>query len=154
MLLEDIILYLFCFISIISFWLLIPREKQRNAQVIFLFMQFITWFLGLLASNFRLLEYPVRFFPEVNATSFTFEFFVYPVICTFFNLYYPKNKDKFIMFLCYVSICSAITGVELIFENYTQLIKYLKWTGYHTWISVFITLYVSRLYYRWFFKIP
>jgi hypothetical protein len=96
----------------------------------------------------------VRFFPEVNATSFTFEFFVYPVICTFFNLYYPKNKDKFIMFLCYVSICSAITGVELIFENYTQLIKYLKWTGYHTWISVFITLYVSRLYYRWFFKIP
>jgi hypothetical protein len=44
MLLEDIILYLFCFISIISFWLLIPREKQRNAQVIFLFMQFSTIF--------------------------------------------------------------------------------------------------------------
>jgi len=154
MLLEEIILYLMSFISIVSFWLFIPHEKQRNAQIAFLFTQLMTWFLGILIVDLNFIEYPVHFFPKANSTSFVFEFLTYPVICTFFNLYYPENKSKLTKFCYYASICSLLTGLELIFENYTQLIKYIHWTGYYTWITLFITLYISRLYYRWFFKIP
>jgi hypothetical protein len=153
MLFEKFILYLAWFISVVSFLLFIPHKKQRHAQFAFLVMQFITWFLGLIVAHLNLIVYPVRFFPNINGTSFTFEFLAYPVICAFFNEYYPISKDNFIKFCYYIIICSVITGLELIFENHTQLIKYINWTGYHTWISVFITLYISRLYYRWFLKI-
>lgn len=154
MIFEVHILYLAWFISIASFFLFIPKKKQRNAQFSILVMQFITWFLGLFVANLNLIQYPVRFFSGVNGTSFTFEYLAYPVICAFFNEHYPEYKGKLIKFCYYTTICSVITILEIILENYTQLIKYINWTGYHTWSSVFLTLYISRLYYRWFFKIP
>lgn len=151
---EEHILYITWIVSIVSYWLFIPRNKQRNAQVAFLFKLFITWLTGLYVAHLHLIEYPIRFFADVNKSSFTFEFLSYPVICAFFNVFYPESKGKIVKFCCYAGICSTITGVELLFEKYTQLIRYIHWTGYHTWITVFITLYISRLYYRWFFKIP
>jgi len=152
--LDKLILYFAWIISIISFWKFIPREKRRNAQVAFMFKQFIACLLGLAVANFGLIEYPVRLFPAVNGSSIIFEFLVYPVICALFNVHYPEKKDKIIKFLYYFILCTVLTVIELILENYTQLIKYIHWTGYFTWSSVLITLYISRLYYRWFFKIP
>jgi hypothetical protein len=152
--LEMFILYIMWFIPIASYLLFIPRDKQRNAQISFIFMQSVTWFLGLVIVDLGFIEYPIRFFSEVNKTSFSFEYLAYPVICAFFNIYYPESKGRSIKFVYYASTCFAITGLELIFENYTQLIKYINWTGYISWITLFISLYVSRLYYRWFFKIP
>jgi len=154
MLFEVHILYLAWFISIVSFCLFIPREKQRNAQLNLLFMQFLTWFLGLFVVNLNLIQYPVRFFAEANGSSFTFEFLAYPVICALFNEYYPEHKGKFTKFRYCTIICSALTVLEIILENHTQLIKYINWNGYLTWSSIFITLYISRLYNRWYFKIP
>lgn len=153
MLLEELILYLAWIITIICFWLFIPREKWRHAHVAIFFKQFITWVTGLEVVNLGLIEYPVRFFSNANGTSFTFEFLVYPVISAFFNIYYPENKSGLVKFIYYASICSVMTVLELLLENYTQLLRYIDWTGYLTWFSLFVTLYISRLYYRWFFKI-
>lgn len=152
MLLEEIILYSVTILFPFLFWKFIPSNKWRYAQVAFLFKQFLTWFTGLVVANFGLIEYPVRFFPSVNKASFTFEFLAYPVICAFFNVYYPETKSKLAQLGYYVSYCTTLTVIELIFERYTQLIKYIHWTGYLTWATVFLTLYISRIYYRWFFK--
>lgn len=153
MLLEKIILYFVTLFFPFLFWKFIPRSKRRHAQVAFLFKQFLTWFSGLIVANLGLIEYPVRFFPAVNKASFTFEFLAYPVICAFFNVYYPENKSKLVKIAYFLSYACTLTAIELILESYTQLIKYIHWSGYLTWITLLLTLYISRIYYRWFFKI-
>lgn len=153
MLLEEIILYSVSILFPLIFWIYIPRRKRRHAQVAFLFKQFLTWFSGLVVANLGLIEYPVRFFPSVNKASFTFEFLAFPVICALFNVYYPETKSKLAKFGYYMSYCTTLTVIELILESYTQLITYIHWSGYLTWVTVLFTFYISRMYYRWFFKI-
>jgi len=92
MVLENFILYFVLIVFLLILWKFIPPDKRRNAQVAFLSKQFLTWFSGLVVSNLGLIEYPVRFFPSVSKTSFSFEFVAYPVICAFFNVYYPEAK--------------------------------------------------------------
>jgi len=72
-----------------------------------------------------------------NATkaSFTFEYFVYPSICVIFNLYYPERKSLFKRILYYFIYTAAITVFEVIF------------------LSVYLTFFLSRAYFKWFFKI-
>lgn len=140
-------------IMIVLLILFIPKHKIREAQVAFLFKQFVTWVLGLLVVELRLIEYPVRLFPYANKTSFTFEYFIYPSICAIFNVHYPENKGHFGQFVYYFIYCTTLTGVEVIAEKYTNILKYIHWNWFITWISLFVTFYITRRYYIWFFKL-
>ena len=129
----------------------VPRTRLREAVVVYLFMQALTWFLGLVVVEAGLIVYPVRLFPESTNTSFGFEFVIYPVICVIFNLHYPERKGWLRQFLHFALFCTAITVVEVIVERYTDIIEYTGWTWYWTWLSLFVTLFASRLFYLWFF---
>lgn len=148
---EIMILYSVWSLTIFSL-ILIPKKRWGEASIVFLFQQFVTWFLGLLVVEWRLIEYPVRELAQVNETSFTFEFFVYPVISIFFILYYPKLSSLPKRFLYTAAISSIITITEVVFEVYTDLIHYTGWQWYLTWSSVFLTLVLVRIFYNWFFK--
>lgn len=142
---------------IITFTMLvffIPKNKIREALFVFLLKQAITWLIGLLVVELRLIEYPVElFFKYATKTSFSFEYFIYPSICAVFNLNYPARKNKVQQFLYYSYFCSIMTIIEVLCEKYTNLIKYIHWTWYITWITLFLTFYISRKIYLWFFKI-
>ena len=131
----------------------IPRNKIREANVIFLFKALLTWTLSLMVSELRLIEYPVRLFPYANRTSFTFEFFVYPSICAIFNTNFPEKKSTFDKFMYYCYYCTSMTILEIFTEKYTNILTYRHWTWYITWITLFITFFISRKYYVWFFKL-
>lgn len=128
----------------------VPRNRVREAHVIFFFKQLLTWIFGLLVAEYSLIEYPQRFFSQATRASFTFEFFVYPAICVVFNLYYPSH-GWFRIINHYIFYCTAITVFEVILERNTDLITYIHWEWYWTWLTLFITFLVSRLYYTWFF---
>lgn len=141
-------------ITLILLLLLVPVFKIREAILIFLFKQIITWLFGHLVVHLRLIKYPHRFFLcRATKTSFTFDFFVYPALCVLFNLYYPFNTGLPRQFLHYFLFTSGITILEVIFERKTQLIKYLNWKWYWTWVTLFITFMMSNLFYRWFFNL-
>lgn len=131
----------------------VPKDKIREAIMIFLFKQMITWVIGLAVAELKLLEYPVREFSYATRASFGFEYFIYPAISVIFNLHYPAGKKPFRQFMHYASYCSAITVLEVICERYTNIIRYIHWEWYVTWISLFITFYISRKFYLWFFKL-
>lgn len=131
----------------------IPKNKVREAHIAFFFKQLITWVLGLLVVQLKLIEYPVRLFSYANKTSFTFEYFVYPSLCAIFNVHYPEKKSAFSQFMYYFCYCTTITVLEIFVERYTNIIKYIHWTWYITWITLFITFYMTRKYYEWFFKL-
>ena len=153
MTIDSIILAAAWIITIIILVLFIPKDKLREAQLIFLFKQAITWITGLLVVELKLLEYPVRLFSYANRTSFSFEFFIYPSLCAVFNLHYPINKGILKRFMHYFNFCSAMTIIEVLCEKYTNIIKYLDWTWYVTWITLFITFWLSRQFYLWFFRL-
>ncbi|MEH7307572.1 CBO0543 family protein [Neobacillus drentensis] len=132
--------------------LIIPKNKIRLAVTAFLFTQAITWILGLIVVEYGLITYPVRLFADVNRASFTYEFFVYPAVAGIFNVFYPYTQSMFIKFLYFASYCTALTVPEIFIEKYTDLIEYLHWTWYCTWISLFLTFMVTRGFSVWFYR--
>lgn len=150
--LEYIILISSWIITAVLLWRLVPRNKIRQAHVSFLFMQVITWATGLLVVQLGMIEYPIRFFPYASRASFTFEYFVYPALSVFFNIFYPEKKHWVRQVLHYILHASGITLLEGILLFNTRLIRYPKWTLYWTWITLVITFFLCRKYYEWFFK--
>ncbi len=140
-------------ITAIALIIFVPKNKIRDAWVIFMFKLVSTWPLGLLFVELKLLEYPVRLFSYANRTSFSFEYFIYPAICVIFNLHFPQGKNKLIQTLHYAAYCTGITVFEIFVKEYTNIIAYTGWTWYYTWVSLFVTFLISRMFYIWFFKI-
>lgn len=130
-----------------------PKDRLREAFVIFSFKQLMTWLLGLIVVQLGLLEYPIREFPNATMTSFSFKFYIYPTLCVIFNLHYPVKKNNFVKFAHYALYCSAITIIEVIIERYTKIINYLHWHWSFTWITLFLTFYATRKFYLWFFRL-
>ncbi|WEG14531.1 hypothetical protein PU629_09295 [Pullulanibacillus sp. KACC 23026] len=149
---NEVFILIILWIIAIGFVFIIPKNKWRLAVVAFLFKQAITWVTGLIVIEFGLISYPVRFFPEVNRSSFSYEYFFYPIICSIFNVFYPNDHNKIIKFLYYCSFCTVLTVSEVIFEKYTKLITYVHWTWYFTWMSLFLTFMATRWFCIWFFK--
>lgn len=149
---EPLILYIsysICFILLAY----IPKDKWREASITFVFHQFTTWFLGLLVVELRLIEYPVRVLADVTRSSFLFEFLAFPVVGIFYCIYFPVGGAVWKKFLYTCVFVTALTIPEITLEKYTDVIHYIKWEWYITWISVFTTLYLLGLFHRWFFRI-
>ncbi|KHF39404.1 CBO0543 family protein [Halalkalibacter okhensis] len=150
---ENVVVASSCIIIILLLFNFVPRNKMREAHISFLFQQAMTWFFGLLVVEKGLIKYPYRtFFKKSNKSSFAFEFFIYPAITILFNLYYPERRSCLskIFYIC--SYSGVITFLETFTEKYTDLIEYKKWNGYWSFITLSITCFISRVYYRWFFK--
>ncbi|MBL0385776.1 hypothetical protein JJB07_03860 [Tumebacillus sp. ITR2] len=130
----------------------VPQDKLRDAWLIFLSKQVVTCSGGLFVVEMRWIEYPVRLLSYANRTSITFEFYVYPALCVLFNLHYPEGKGFWRELLHYVLYTSAITGVEKILEKYTNLITYVKWEWYWTFLSILLTFYLIHRFYFWYRK--
>jgi hypothetical protein len=129
----------------------IPKNKIRLAVVAFLFQQIITFLIGLVVVELGLLEYPVRLFASINRTSFTFEYYAFPVICAAFNVWYPNDRSTLIQLGYYAGFSSVLTIAEVIIEKYTNLIKYIHWEWYITWSTICLAFFLARLFCVWFF---
>ncbi|WP_188696816.1 CBO0543 family protein [Pullulanibacillus camelliae] len=140
-------------ITILLLILFVPRKGLREAHLAFLFKQVITWIFGLLVVEKDLISYPSRlFFKKSNRSSFTFEYFVYPALCSLFNVHYPEKRALLIKALHYIFYTSIITVFEIFAVKYTKLIQYKKWSWYWSFITIWLTYYLSRVYHRWFFS--
>ncbi len=148
---EIIILVIAWIITAIMLIVFVPKSKLREAQVIFFFKQLITWLTGLVVVQYGLIEYPVRSFSNATKSSFDFEYFIYPSLCVIFNLHYPVGKSYIRQFMHYFYFCTVMTIIELVCERYTEIVTYIHWNWYVTWLTLFITFFISRKYYTWFF---
>jgi hypothetical protein len=150
--LERIILIAVWTITVVGLAALTPRQSIRPAVVIFMFKQVITWLFGVLVVEYRLIAYPVREFVYASRTSFSFEYFIYPAVCVVFVLRYPERKPLLHRIGWYVFFPTWMTIAEVLIEKYTLLIRYLNWSWYLTWLTLFVTFFLSRHFYLWFVK--
>ncbi|MEF2967321.1 CBO0543 family protein [Paenibacillus sp. M1] len=130
----------------------VPKRKIRLGVVAFLTEHVITFLIGLVVVELDLIEYPVRLFASVNRTSFTYEQFALPVVSALFMVWYPNDRSKLHQFGYYAAYCSVLTVLEVVLETYTDLIEYIHWEGYVTWITLWISFYITRRLCVWFFS--
>jgi len=143
-------------VYLLSFFLLykfVPKDKTRHAAVAFLFKQALTWLFGLIVVEKKLIDYPYcPIFKKAYKGSFSFEYFFYPVLCVLFNIHYPAKSSIVIKALYHLSHTSFITGIEVLTEKYTKLIRYKKWKWYYSFTSIWFVNYLSHVFYQWFFR--
>jgi hypothetical protein len=145
----------FSLICIIAPFKLVPSEKVRDACVLFLFLQVITWPAGLFAVEMGWIDYPTQLLPqanEYNRTSFSFEFFLFPIVAIIFSLYYPNDIKWKGGLVYYFVFAGFFTFMEVLLERYTSLVKYHEWKWYWTLLTVIISLFFNHRYYLWFRK--
>lgn len=131
----------------------VPKNRLREGFLAFFIKQSLTWVFGLLVAEKGLIKYPVRLFKKANKSSFSYEYFFYPASCVLFNLYYPEQKKFWIKAIYNILYTGLLTGIEVLAEKYTKLIKYVKWKWYWSFLTIWLTNYTSHLFYRWFFKV-
>ncbi|WP_127584266.1 CBO0543 family protein [Paenibacillus koleovorans] len=129
-----------------------PRDRIRDANVVFLFKQVITWLFGLMVVQFRLIEYPIREFPYATKASFAFEYFIFPSMCVIFVLRFPERKSRLHKLGWYLFWPTWLTIVEQIIRLHTNLVQYLHWNWFLTWITLLASFFISHLYYKWFVR--
>ncbi|MDQ0916701.1 hypothetical protein QFZ78_002961 [Paenibacillus sp. V4I5] len=149
---DMVILYLAWIITVLLLVIFIKPENSIQAQVSFLFMQIPSWLFGAWVVQKGFIEYPVGFLKMIYKSSFTFEYFVFPAVSAIFNVHFPKDRSWFVKSIYILSFPTVITIIEVNLEKYTQLIKYLNWAWYWSFISITFTLLISYGYYLWFFK--
>jgi hypothetical protein len=149
--LEAMILLAVPIISLSSL-IFIPKNMLFKAQFIFLFVQFITWILGILAVQAGLIEYPYRELSTVNRTSFIFEFLVLPIMCIHFYSHFPKRSSVAVKCMYYFAVTLVFTVIEYFVERYTFILKYTGWKLYWTFISIGFVFWLSKKITNWFFR--
>lgn len=132
--------------------ILIPKDRWRVALIAFLFKQTITCVLGLVAVELGLLAYPVREMADVNSTSLTYEFMAYPMVCAVFNVHYPNGKKIWVQLAYYIGYCTLLTVPEILLEKYTNLVLYICWSWWCTWLSLLATFFMTRTFCVLFFR--
>ncbi|MDF2791222.1 MAG: hypothetical protein K0S80_4324 [Neobacillus sp.] len=150
--LEIWILIVSIIVTVILLWIFIPRDRILDANISFLFMQVLTWLFGSIVAEKRLIEYPVRFMEYAYRVSFTFEYFIFPAVSALYNVNYPCGKSLKYKIGYNIFFPTIMTGTEVILEKYTSVIKYIHWSWYWSWISMYLTLQISYWYYRWINK--
>ncbi len=148
---EKTILVISAIIAIVSL-AFTPKEKKLQSHFIFMISTIPVWILGLSVVELGLIEYPVRELSDINRTSFIFEYLILPVVCIFFNAYYPSTFSRKIQLLYYLAFGSALTIAESMFEKYTMLIEYTGWKWYWSLISMCIIFWLTRKITMWFFS--
>ncbi|MGG4470718.1 CBO0543 family protein [Paenibacillus alvei] len=152
MIFERWFLVIFSVVCLFVLFKFIPKNKKRDAWILFLFLQVITWPAGLIAVELGWIEYPTQLLPyanNYNKTSFSFEFFFFPIVAIMFSLYFPKRKYWYLVLLYYVGVSGFFTMFEVVLEKTTTLVTYHEWKWYWTFLTVIISLFINDLFYRW-----
>jgi hypothetical protein len=149
---EWIILILSWAVSIILLLWKIPKKKNREAQIIFLFAQTLGWLYVFIQSYLDNLVFPVREFPKATDMLVSLHFIIYPTFLVFFTLFYPNRDQKRKIFLHYLIFISLHQLYELLLTHYTDLIDAKDWKWYWGVITKWTVYYLCFHFYQWFWS--
>jgi hypothetical protein len=139
-------------ISFAIFIFLVPRNRVKEAVILFLSAQVITWPAGLLLVELDFMTHPVREFPVATRSNFTFNYLFYPVISMLANLYYPFHASKWKQAAYQLAAVGGLSGLMQLVRSYTQLIDHVKFNWLLSFLIMFLAFNVTRKYAVWYFR--
>ncbi|MBD0382524.1 CBO0543 family protein [Paenibacillus sedimenti] len=152
MTIERAILILIWLVAVILIPVAIPKDRTREAIVVFFANQMITWILSVLFVEMGWFENPVREFPKAAGTNFTDNYLLYPLTSTLFYLYYPREKSLLIRVLYQASYIVVACIYMQTIETYTDLLEFVHFNIFYNGIVLFLCVNAVRFYGHWFFK--
>lgn len=151
MAIEYIIMILMWISGLIAFILFTPKNRRRRLIFAFLVCKTFAWLTNLLQAWYGVISFPIREFPEATSVLITTGYFFYPLICGFYIIFEPK-ANLMVRFFYLAIWVSAAAIFEVVIEMYTNLIEYIHFAWYWTWIEFFCLFAVSNIIYKWFFR--
>ncbi|AZV41588.1 hypothetical protein BAOM_0977 [Peribacillus asahii] len=141
---ERIILWSMLIIGIALLFFSLRKPPTKDLILIFLLTSFFSTFLGVIVVEEKMLEYPISFLSNYFSSSILYEYLILPVVCIYFYqaTYYSRYPSIILKCTLYTAF---LTIIEVIFERYTDLIKYHTWTWIHTFISIFFLFMFIRI---------
>ncbi|ABO67364.1 Conserved hypothetical protein [Geobacillus thermodenitrificans NG80-2] len=116
----------------------------KDKLCVFLLKTYFSTFFGVIVVENKLLEYPVRFLDQYFEASILFEYFLYPIVCVYFYQTSYHSRLPGIIGQCLL-YAAALTGVEVLYEKYTNLIEYHRWTWMYSFITIFVLSFSVRM---------
>jgi len=128
--------------ALLFFSLRTPPIKDKI--LVFLLKAYFSSFFGVIVVEKKFLEYPVRFLDQYFEASILFEYFLYPIVCVYFYQTSYHSRLPGIVGQCLL-YTAALTSVEVLYEKYTNLIEYHRWTWVHSFVTIFVLSFSVRM---------
>ncbi|MDQ0200075.1 CBO0543 family protein [Neobacillus ginsengisoli] len=140
---EKKLLNLLFALCIVSLPFLFKGSKMRENLVIFFSKGVIATLFDAYVVGSKRVEYPVRPFPKIFKTNIIYDILFYPILSVIWvKLSYNDNIGKILLKSLIFSIPMSIG--QWYFEKNSRLFKWKKWSPFHTFGSVNITLFIIR----------
>lgn len=126
--------------------LLYRKPPIKDWIIVYLFNAVTNGIIDNFITSYKVVEYPVRYFPKVFKSHILFDFLIYPTFTILYNQI--TENDKTLATFCkllYFTIPMFL--IEYWAVRKTNLIKWEKgWGWYHTFISVTIKSLATRIF--------
>ncbi|OIJ09374.1 hypothetical protein BKP35_16625 [Anaerobacillus arseniciselenatis] len=130
--------------SISLLYLLFRKPPIKDWVLAYLFNAVTNLFIDSFLASYKIVKYPVRFFPKVFKSHILFDLLIYPTFTILYNQITEKDKS-FAIFLKLLFFTVPMFFIEYWAVRKTNLIKWNKgWKWYHTFISVTVKSLVTR----------
>ena len=150
---KELFIIVACWIcALIILIFVIPREKRRYYQIIFLFGQAFAWLFEYIQVVFHLVEFPYREFEYATKMSFSLHYIILPTFAIGFILLYPIDKSRKRIFIHYLIFGVALPTFTLILNQTSDLIHFNKWNWFLSVLINFLILFVVKKFSVWFYK--
>ncbi|KEO81832.1 CBO0543 family protein [Tumebacillus flagellatus] len=135
-------------VSLLLWFLLVPRNKIREALMAGFFYQMLGWMVELIVVQMRWVEYPVREFPHATRINYTLFTIAYPTVVMLAVLYAPRTRWQNLLFLLLAGAGLA-TFADLV-EIYTSLSAYRHWNWFASWVAFFMKIALTYVFTEWY----
>ncbi|MDE3840680.1 hypothetical protein C0966_15380 [Bacillus methanolicus] len=141
---DKTILWVLFIIGIILLIFSLRKPLIKDTILVFLMKAYFSSIFGIVVVEEKMIEYPVRFLSKYFDQSLLFEYFLYPIVCVYFYQTTYQSRISGIIIQCAL-YSGAIAVIEVLCEKYTDLIRYHKWTGMYSFITVFLLSLFVRI---------
>lgn len=132
---ERLILIFFYALGIILFPNIILKKPKKDRLIVFFLTGFTANLLDEFMINKKRVKYPVRTFKRFTQKSILFDYLIFPMICTIYTK--TTARSKTLQTIGIAALFSmGITLFELLLEKKTKLIKWIRWSAAHNFISL------------------
>ncbi|MCY9657175.1 hypothetical protein P5G65_31585 [Paenibacillus chondroitinus] len=140
---EYMILWFFFVVSLISIFFWIRKQPIKDWIIVFFLKAFLSGFVDSFIVAYKLLEYPIRPFPEVFQIEILFDLMVFPILCVFYNQTSYNSGFKGIL-LQAILYSLPMSAIEYWGVKNTRLIVYHHWNIGMTSLFLVITFLMVR----------
>ncbi|WP_138417382.1 CBO0543 family protein [Aquibacillus sediminis] len=140
---EKVILNSLSILGIVTIPYAINKSSTKEGIIAFLLKAFLSTFFGNIIASKKILEFPIRQFPNAFKSSVLFDMILFPLLCVFYNQT-TYRSNLFTMIVQAFLYSTPITIIETYLERRTRLIRYNSWKWYYSLFSLAASFLMIR----------